>query len=106
MSQSALSQESRSMAVHDLVIRVAGESGEGIQSTGILLAQAAARGGFHVLTYWTVPAEIKGGHALFQIRLGTHHFTSQGDMIDILLAFNVEAYEKNTPELRPGGLLL
>ena len=52
------------MAVRDLVIRVAGESGEGIQSTGILLAQATARGGFHVITYWTVPAEIKGGHAL------------------------------------------
>ena len=58
------------MAVRDLVIRVAGESGEGIQSTGILLAQATSRGGFHVITYWTVPAEIKGGHALFQVRLG------------------------------------
>ncbi len=43
-------------AIHDIVIRVAGESGEGIQSTGILLAQAVARGGFHVITYWTVPA--------------------------------------------------
>jgi 2-oxoglutarate ferredoxin oxidoreductase subunit alpha len=94
------------MAVHDLVIRVAGESGEGIQSTGILLAQATARGGFHVLTYWTVPAEIKGGHALFQVRLGDRPLYAQGDAVDILLAFNQEAYELNTKDLREGGLLL
>jgi 2-oxoglutarate ferredoxin oxidoreductase subunit alpha len=94
------------MAVRDLVIRVAGESGEGIQSTGILLAQATARGGFHVITYWTVPAEIKGGHALFQVRLGDQRLYAQGDAVDILLAFNQEAYELNTRDLREGGLLL
>ncbi len=93
-------------ANHSLVIRVAGESGEGIQSTGILLAQAAARGGFYVLTYWTVPAEIKGGHALFQVRLGNHKLYAQGDQIDILLAFNQEAYDLNTKDLREGGLLM
>jgi 2-oxoglutarate ferredoxin oxidoreductase subunit alpha len=93
-------------AMRDLVIRVAGESGEGIQSTGILLAQATARGGFHVITYWTVPAEIKGGHALFQVRLGPHKLYAQGDHVDILLAFNQEAYELNTKDLREGGLLL
>jgi 2-oxoglutarate ferredoxin oxidoreductase subunit alpha len=90
----------------DLVIRVAGEAGEGVQSTGILLAQATARAGFHVITFWTVPAEIKGGHALFQVRLGDHPLYAQGDQIDILLAFNQEAYDRNTAELRDGGLLL
>jgi 2-oxoglutarate ferredoxin oxidoreductase subunit alpha len=94
------------MAVRDLVVRVAGESGEGIQSTGILLAQATARGGFHVITYWTVPAEIKGGHALFQVRLGSERLYAQGDAVDILLAFNQEAYDLNTMDLREGGLLL
>src|SRR5438132_4833785 len=94
------------MAIHDLVIRVAGESGEGIQSTGILLAQATARGGFDVITYWTVPAEIKGGHALFQVRIGNHQLFGQGDSVDILLAFNQEAYDLNTKDLRAGGLLL
>ncbi|TAK25960.1 MAG: 2-oxoacid:acceptor oxidoreductase subunit alpha [Chloroflexota bacterium] len=91
---------------HDLTIRVAGETGEGVQSTGILLAQATARGGFYVLTYWTVPAEIKGGHALFQVRLGDHQMYAQSDRIDILLAFNQEAYDRNTADLRDGGLLL
>ncbi len=94
------------MVKDDLVIRVAGESGEGIQSTGQLLAQAAARGGFEVLTYWTVPAEIKGGHALFQVRLSRKPLFSQGDLVDILLAFDQEAYDRNIDELRSGGLLI
>ena len=46
------------MAVHDEVIRVAGESGEGVISTGELVAQAAARAGYHVVTFKTYPAEI------------------------------------------------
>ena len=94
------------MAIHDLVIRVAGESGEGIQLTGILLAQATARGGFHVITYWTVPAEIKGGHALFQVRLGAHRLYAQGDAVDILLAFNQEAFDNSIEHLRVGGILI
>src|SRR5919204_5781153 len=106
MSDSALCVGGTDRMARDLVIRVAGEAGEGVQSTGILLAQATARAGFHVITFWTVPAEIKGGHALFQVRVGDHPLYAQGDQIDILLAFNQEAYELNTPQLRDGGLLL
>ena len=53
----------------DLVIRVAGEAGEGVLSTGQLITLAAARAGYGVLTDSVPPAEIKGGHSLFQIRL-------------------------------------
>jgi len=94
------------MAKQDLVIRIAGEAGEGVLSTGQLLAQAAARGGFKVLTYFSPPAEIKGGLSSFQIRLsGTQLFT-EGDQLDILLAFNHEAFDRNLVDLRPGGLLV
>jgi len=47
--------------INDLVIRIAGEAGEGVQSTGQLLAQASARAGYMVLTDYVPPAEIKGG---------------------------------------------
>src|SRR4249920_1714370 len=90
----------------DLVIRVAGEAGEGVLSTGQLITQAAARAGFGVLTDSVPPAEIKGGHSFFQIRLSSHRLHSRGDLVDILLAFNQEAYEKNIRDLRPEGLLL
>ena len=94
------------MKREDLVIRVAGEAGEGVLSTGQLITQAAARAGFGVLTDSVPPAEIKGGHSFFQIRLAAHRLHARGDKVDILLAFNQEAYDKNIKELRPEGLLL
>lgn len=90
----------------DLVIRVAGEAGEGVLSTGQLITLAAARAGYGVLTDSVPPAEIKGGHSLFQIRIAPRRIHSRGDMIDILLAFNREGYDRNIRELREGGLLL
>ena len=90
----------------DLVIRVAGEAGEGVLSTGQLITLAAARAGYGVLTDSVPPSEIKGGHSLFQIRLSPHRLYSRGDVVDILLAFNQEGFEKNISDLREGGLLL
>ena len=94
------------MTRNDLVIRVAGEAGEGIVSTGQLLTQAALRGGFHVLTYSQPPSEIKGGHAFYQIRLNAQRSYSKGDSVDILLAFNQEAYDRNAAETKDDGLLV
>ncbi|MDP8924391.1 MAG: 2-oxoacid:acceptor oxidoreductase subunit alpha [Chloroflexota bacterium] len=90
----------------DLVIRVAGEAGEGVLSTGQILTLAAARAGYAVLTDSVPPAEIKGGHSLFQIRLAPRRLRARGDVVDILLAFNQEAYDRNIKELRDGGLLI
>lgn len=94
------------MASRDLVVRIAGESGEGVISTGDLVAQAAARAGYELMTFKTYPAEIKGGHALIQLRLGEQRLYTQGDEVDILLAFNREAYDKNVGDLKQGGLLI
>lgn len=94
------------MASGDLVVRIAGESGEGVISTGELVAQAAARAGYELLTFKTYPAEIKGGHAIIQLRLSDRRLYTQGDQLDVLLAFNQEAYDKNVADLKPGGLLI
>ncbi len=94
------------MEASDLVIRIGGEAGEGVQSTGQLMTQAAARAGYTVLTYYSPPAEIKGGHALYQLRLSNKPLHAQGDVVDILMAFNQEAYDLGHDELRDGGLLI
>ena len=90
----------------DLIIRVAGEAGEGVLSTGQLLVQAAARAGYRVLTDFSPPAEIKGGYSLYQIRLGSEPTFSRGDAVDVLLAFNQEAYDFSIEDLSDGGLLI
>ena len=94
------------MPQRDLVIRIAGEAGDGLQSTGQLLTQAAARGGFRVLTDFVPPAEIKGGNMFYQVRLSQDELQHRGDAVDILMAFTPEAYEVNIGDLRPGGLLI
>jgi 2-oxoglutarate/2-oxoacid ferredoxin oxidoreductase subunit alpha len=89
-----------------LVIRVAGEAGEGIKKPGELLIQAATRAGFQVLTDFSPPSEIKGGVSFFQIRLSSRPLYTRGDAPDVLLCFNQEAYEVNVQELVEGGLLI
>jgi 2-oxoglutarate ferredoxin oxidoreductase subunit alpha len=94
------------MAQQEFVIRIAGEAGEGVQSTGQLLAQAAARSGFRVLTDFLPPAEIKGGHSVFQVRLSTAQIYARGDEVDVLLASTQEGYDLNIQDLKPDGLLI
>lgn len=90
----------------DLVIRVAGESGDGSTATGEMLAQAAARSGLHVFTFRTTPAEIKGGPVMFQVRASNAPVRSQGDAVDVLFAFNQEAWDLHHKALAPDGALL
>jgi 2-oxoglutarate ferredoxin oxidoreductase subunit alpha len=91
---------------NDFVIRIGGEAGEGVQSTGDLAVQVAARAGYYVLTSRVPPAEIKGGLYEYQIRLANAPLYSQGDEVDILLAFNEEAYESGIKVLKADGLLI
>ncbi|MBI5038763.1 MAG: 2-oxoacid:acceptor oxidoreductase family protein [Nitrospirae bacterium] len=90
----------------DIVIRIGGEGGEGVISTGDMLAQAAARAGLEVLTFRTFPAEIKGGYAMYQLRVSTEKILSQGDTFHVCVAFNGEAYEMNKDLLAPGTVLV
>ncbi len=90
------------MSKHDLIVRVAGEGGEGIISSGDFIAAACARAGLEVYTFKTFPAEIKGGYAMYQIRVSGDQIFNQGDTFDVFCAFNGEAYELNKHLLRPG----
>ncbi len=94
------------MVVDDLVIRVGGESGEGIVTLGEVLARIAARAGFEIYTFRTYPAEIRGGHVQYQMRVSRRRLTSQGDALDVLVALNQEAYDRHHNELQPDGMVI
>jgi len=94
------------VARQDLVIRIAGEAGEGVLITGQMVTQATARAGYYVLTDSVPPAEIKGGYSFYQIRLGEQRLRARGDSLDVLLAFNLEAFENSIEQLRDGGILI
>ena len=77
----------------DFAIRIGGEGGEGVISAGELFAQVAARTAYHVFTYITYPAEIKGGFSMIQIRIRDGKIYSMGSAVDYLIAFNQQAYD-------------
>jgi len=90
----------------DFVVRIGGEGGEGVISCGELFAQAAARTEFHVFTYITYPAEIRGGFSMIQIRIRDWTIYSMGSAVDYLIVFNQEAYDRTIADLRRGGMVI
>src|SRR5438270_528753 len=92
--------------INDAVIRLAGDSQDGIQSAGAFLARLAGRSAQDVMTYMTIPATISGGPSIFQVRMGTGEVLSAGDEADFLIAFYQHSYQDHIDFLKEGGVLL
>jgi len=96
----------RPQKIRDAVIRLAGNSQDGIQSIGGFLARFAGRSEQDVMTYMTIPSTISGGPSIFQVRIGTGEVLSAGDEADFLVAFYQHSYKDHIGFLREGGVLL
>ena len=96
----------RARRIQDAVIRLAGNSQDGIQAIGGFLARLAGRTDKDVMTYMTIPATISGGPSIYQVRLGTGEVLSAGDDVDILVAFYQHSYNDHISTLRDGGILI
>ncbi len=96
----------RPQSIDDAVIRLAGNSQDGIQSAGAFLARLAGRSDQDVMTYMTIPATISGGPSIFQVRIGSGEVLSAGDEADFLVAFYQHSYQDHIDFLREGGVLL
>jgi 2-oxoglutarate ferredoxin oxidoreductase subunit alpha len=96
----------RPQSISDAVIRLAGNSQDGIQTAGAMLARLAGRSDQEVMTYMTIPSTISGGPSIFQVRIGTGEVLSAGDEADFLVAFYQHSYEDHIGFLKEGGILL
>lgn len=95
------------MAQVDVTVRVGGDSAAGgIVTTGEIVARIAAYSGLEVYTTRTIPAEIKGGHVMFQLRASEAPVYSQGDDLDMLIAFDQESIDRYWELIKPGGVLI
>src|ERR1043166_9803774 len=92
--------------IEEAVIRLAGQSQDGIQSIGGFLARLAGRSEQEVMTYMTIPSTISGGPSIFQVRLGSGEVLSAGDEADVLLAFYQHSYEDHINSVKKGGIVL
>jgi 2-oxoglutarate ferredoxin oxidoreductase subunit alpha len=92
--------------ISEAVIRIAGNSQDGIQAIGGFLARLAGRSAQEVMTFMTIPSTISGGPSIFQVRIGSGEVLSAGDEADVLLAFYQHSYEEHIGSLKKGGIVL
>lgn len=95
-----------------VVIRFAGDSGDGMQLTGDRFTETAALAGNDIATLPDYPAEIRapagsiGGVSGFQVQFSSDQIYTAGDTPDVLVAMNPAALKSNLSELEPGALIL
>src|SRR5262245_21456254 len=92
--------------ISEAIIRIAGNSQDGIQAIGGFLARLAGRSEQEVMTFMTIPSTISGGPSIFQVRVGSGQVLSAGDEADVLLAFYQHSYEDHINSLKKGGIAL
>src|SRR5438309_5334450 len=92
--------------ISEAVIRIAGNSQDGIQAIGGFLARLAGRSEQEVMTFMTIPSTISGGPSIFQVRIGSGEVLSSGDEADVLLAFYQHSYADHINSLKKGGIVL
>lgn len=97
---------------HDVVIRFAGDSGDGMQLTGSLFANMSAIYGNGLSTFPDYPAEIRApkgtvaGVSGFQVHIGDHKVSTPGDFCDMLVAMNPAALKANAKWLKRNAMIL
>ena len=100
------------MDSQSVVIRFAGDSGDGVQLIGTQFVAATALAGNDFATFPDYPAEIRApagttfGVSAYQIHLGARPITTAGDAPKVLVAFNPAALKVNIPLLDEGALIV
>ena len=95
-----------------VVVRFAGDSGDGMQLTGGQFTLSTALAGNDLATFPDFPAEIRApqgtlfGVSAFQINFGSTEISTAGDAPDVLVAMNPAALKTNVDALKPGGLII
>jgi 2-oxoglutarate/2-oxoacid ferredoxin oxidoreductase subunit alpha len=98
--------------LNDVVIKFAGDSGDGMQLTGSQFTNSTALLGIDLATFPDFPAEIRApigtvpGVSGFQLRFSSDLVFTPGDHCDVLVAMNSAALKVNLRELKPGGKII
>jgi 2-oxoglutarate ferredoxin oxidoreductase subunit alpha len=109
------SRPSREVAhekIDDVVIRFAGDSGDGMQVTGGQFTNTSALVGNDLATFPDFPAEIRApagtlpGVSAFQVRIADYDIHTPGDAPDVLVAMNPAALRVNLRDLKANGILI
>lgn len=98
--------------LHSVVVRFAGDSGDGMQLTGALFSDVSAVLGNEISTFPDFPAEIRapkgslGGVSGFQVQIGTDHIRTPGDYADVLITMNPSALKVNKATIKKNAIII
>ncbi|MEG1485459.1 MAG: 2-oxoacid:acceptor oxidoreductase subunit alpha [Bacteroidales bacterium] len=104
--------EHKIIDTQEVVIRFTGDSGDGMQLTGTLFADASALYGNEISTFPDYPAEIRApqgtvsGVSGFQVHIGQVEVKTPGDHCDVLVAMNPAALKANAKWAKPGASIV
>jgi 2-oxoglutarate/2-oxoacid ferredoxin oxidoreductase subunit alpha len=102
----------RVVELDQVVIKFVGDSGDGMQLTGTLFSESAARDGNDLATFPDYPAEIRAPHNTiagvsgFQVHIGRKQIHTPGDLCDVLVAMNPASLRSNLKWARPGATII
>ncbi len=91
------------MTTNNMTIKVGGEAGQGVASSGNGFAIALTRGGLHVFGLHEYMSRVRGGHNTFQIRVAENPLHTHTREVNLLLAFVPKTIEYLSKEVVPGG---
>ncbi len=98
--------------IGEVVIRFAGDSGDGMQLTGTQFTSTSALAGNDLATFPDFPAEIRApagtlpGVSAFQVRIADYDIHTPGDAADVLIAMNPAALKKSLVDLKANGIII
>lgn len=107
-----MSKNGKVIEREDVVIKFAGDSGDGMQLTGSQFSDASASLGNDLSTFPDYPAEIRApqgtvaGVSGFQVRIGQKDIETPGDLADVLVALNPAALKTNMIWIKPGATII
>ncbi|HEX7709713.1 MAG TPA: 2-oxoacid:acceptor oxidoreductase subunit alpha [Sphingomonadaceae bacterium] len=112
MATLAVEDQAPVTAPEAVVVRFAGDSGDGMQLTGGQFTLSTALAGNDLATFPDFPAEIRApqgtlfGVSAFQINFGSRQIDTAGDAPDVLVVMNPAALKVNLASIKPGGLIV
>ncbi len=98
--------------LQEVVIKFAGDSGDGMQLTGSQFTNNSALLGLDLATFPDFPAEIRApigtlpGVSGYQLRFSSDEIFTPGDACDVLVAMNAAALKVNVKGIKPGGIII
>ena len=107
-----MGENKSSQTLNRVVIRFAGDSGDGMQLTGSIFAEVSAILGNEISTFPDYPAEVRapkgslGGVSGFQVQIGTNHVHTPGDLADVLVAMNPSALKVSKPTIKKNAIII